>query len=135
MSLMVLSALFGFGFAGNMTGLSLCVRQAVPASRFGGALGAVMMIAWAGMSTGGYLGGVLFNLSRSYTPSFALAGISGVLNLLVIGALFAARDLVRSPGGGNRQDLALSSPKNVAPIPGAGCSALSIRARRSGCSR
>jgi predicted MFS family arabinose efflux permease len=135
MSLMVLSALFGFGFAGNMTGLSLCVRQAVPASRFGGALGAVMMIAWAGMSTGGYLGGVLFDLSRSYTPSFVLAGISGVLNLLVIGALFAARDPVRSPGGGNRQDLALSSPKNVAPIPGAGCSALSIRAKRSGCSR
>src|SRR5829696_4590612 len=39
MSFMVLSALFGFGFAGNMTCLSLCVRQAVPANRFGGAIG------------------------------------------------------------------------------------------------
>jgi MFS family permease len=87
LSLMVLSALFGFGFAGNMTCLSLCVRQAVPASRFGGALGAVMMIAWAGMATGGYVGGVLFDLSRSYTLSFALAGATGVLNLAVLACL------------------------------------------------
>jgi MFS family permease len=35
-SFMALSAIFGFGFAGNMTCLSLCVRQAVPVNRFGG---------------------------------------------------------------------------------------------------
>jgi MFS family permease len=93
MSFMVLSALFGFGFAGNMTCLSLCVRDAVPASRFGGALGTVMMIAWAGMAIGGYVGGVLFDLSRSYTLSFALAGVSGALNLLVIGALIGAKKI------------------------------------------
>jgi MFS family permease len=92
LSFMVLSALFGFGFAGNMTCLSLCVRQAVPASRFGGAIGAVMMVAWAGMASGGYVGGVLFDLSLSYTPSFALAGLSGVMNLAVIGALAATKD-------------------------------------------
>ena len=86
MSFMLLSALFGFGFAGNMTCLSLCVRQAVPASRFGGAIGAVMMVAWAGMASGGYLGGVLFDVSLSYTPSFLLAAMSGVLNLVVIAA-------------------------------------------------
>jgi len=85
LSFMLLSAIFGFGFAGNMTCLSLCVRQAVPASRFGGALGAVMMVAWAGMATGGYLGGLLFDLSGSYTVSFVLAGMSGVLNLAVVG--------------------------------------------------
>jgi MFS family permease len=87
LSLMMLSAVFGFGFAGNMTCLSLCVRQAVPASRFGGALGAVMMIAWAGMAAGGYLGGLLFDLSRSYTASFVLAGSAGVLNLGVISSI------------------------------------------------
>lgn len=85
LSFMLLSALFGFGFAGNMTCLSLCVRQAVPASRFGGALGAVMMIAWAGMAAGGYAGGVLFDLSHGYTSAFVLAGLSGVLNLAVLG--------------------------------------------------
>jgi MFS family permease len=95
MSLMMLSAIFGFGFAGNMTCLSLCVRQAVPASRFGGALGAVMMIAWSGMAIGGYLGGLLFDLSRSYTASFVLAAIAGVVNLAVIGTIAATRTLAQ----------------------------------------
>jgi MFS family permease len=99
-SFMLLSALFGFGFAGNMTCLSLCVRQAVPASRFGGAIGAVMMVAWTGMAAGGYLGGVLFDVSLSYTLSFAFAGISGVLNLAVIGALILAACI---PTGGSNQ--------------------------------
>jgi MFS family permease len=96
LSLMMLSAVFGFGFAGNMTCLSLCVRQAVPASRFGGALGAVMMIAWVGMAAGGSLGGFLFDLSRSYTASFVLAGMAGVLNLAVIGTITATRTLAQS---------------------------------------
>src|SRR5262245_17434275 len=93
-SLMALSAVFGFGFAGNMTCLSLCVRQAVPAHRFGGAIGAVMMVAWAGMASGGYVGGLLFDLSLSYTLSFMVAGIAGVLNLAVIGTLAATRNAV-----------------------------------------
>jgi MFS family permease len=87
LSFMALSAVFGFGFAGNMTCLSLCVRQAVPADRFGGAIGVVMMVAWAGMASGGYIGGALYDLSLSYTFSFLLAGIAGLLNLGVIGAL------------------------------------------------
>jgi MFS family permease len=94
---MVLSAIFGFGFAGNMTCLSLCVRQAVPASRFGGAIGAVMMVAWAGMASGGYAGGVLFDLSMSYTPSLVLAGMAGILNLAVISAFAATKNAAAIP--------------------------------------
>lgn len=96
-SFMALSAVFGFGFAGNMTCLALCVRQAVPASRFGGALGAVMMVAWIGMAGGGYAGGALFAASLSYTLSFVLAGIAGVLSLTVIAAL-ALRRFTPAPG-------------------------------------
>jgi len=97
LSFMVLSAIFGFGFAGNMTCLSLCVRQAVPASRFGGAIGAVMMVAWAGMASGGYMGGVLFDLSLSYTPSFVLAGMAGILNLAVITASAVTKNVAAIP--------------------------------------
>jgi len=97
MSFMALSAAFGFGFAGNMTCLALCVRQAVPASRFGGALGAVMMVGWIGMAAGGYAGGALFAASLSYTLSFVLAGIAGVLSLVVIAAV-ALRRLTPVPG-------------------------------------
>jgi MFS family permease len=93
---MALSAVFGFGFAGNMTCLALCVRQAVPASRFGGALGAVMMVAWIGMAAGGYAGGAIFAALLSYTLSFVLAGIAGVLSLVVIAAV-ALRRLTPAP--------------------------------------
>ena len=52
-SLLTLSAVFGFGFAGNMTCLVLSVRETVGAGRFGSALGTVMLVAWAGMGVGG----------------------------------------------------------------------------------
>ena len=82
-SLLALSAVFGFGFAGAMTCFSLCVRRAVPAHRFGAAMGAVMMMAWAGMAAGGYLGGLLFEISQSYTAWFLLAGAAGNLALVI----------------------------------------------------
>jgi MFS family permease len=40
-----------------------------------------------GNATGGYAGGVLFDLSLSYTPSFVVASVAGGLNLAVLGAL------------------------------------------------
>ncbi len=87
MSILALSAVFGFGFAGNMTCLVLCVREAVPARRFGAALGTVMLVAWLGMGTGGYAGGALFDSTGSYVAAFFLAGAVGALNLLVIGIM------------------------------------------------
>jgi hypothetical protein len=52
-----------------------------------------MMVAWAGMAAGGYVGGVLFDLSLSYTLSFLLAGLAGVLNLAVIAAFATTKNL------------------------------------------
>jgi hypothetical protein len=49
------------------------------------------MVAWAGMAAGGYAGGVLFDLSLSYTTSFVIAGAAGVLNLAILGALQLSR--------------------------------------------
>jgi MFS family permease len=96
-SFMALSAIFGFGFAGNMTCIALCVRQAVPANRFGGVIGVVMMVAWAGMASGGYVGGVLFDLSLSYTLAFLVAAMAGVLNLAVIGAFATTKNVFVIP--------------------------------------
>jgi MFS family permease len=87
LSLLALSAVFGFGFAGNMTSLVLCVRDAVPVRRFGTALGTVMLVAWAGMGAGGYAGGVLFDTYQSYSVPFMLAGAAGLLNLIAIGTM------------------------------------------------
>ncbi len=90
-SLLTLSAVFGFGFAGNMTCLLLCVRESVAASRFGGALGAVMLVAWAGMGVGAYAGGLLFDAFANYALAFALAGAAGGLNLIALLALARVR--------------------------------------------
>jgi MFS family permease len=90
-SLLTLSAVFGFGFSGNMTCLILCVRETVTANRFGSALGVVMLIAWAGMAAGGYAGGLLFDLFASYAPSFVLAGVAGGFNLMALLALARLR--------------------------------------------
>ena len=100
-SVLALSAVFGFGFAGNMTCLILCVRQAVPARRFGGALGVVMLVAWAGMGIGGYAGGALFDIYLNYALSFTLAGVAGLLNLVAIGALMVQRRTARRPPQGS----------------------------------
>jgi MFS family permease len=85
--IMALSAVFGFGFAGNMTCLVLCIREAVPLQRFGGALGVVMLVAWLGMGIGGYVGGALFDSTGTYVAAFLLAGAAGLLNLFVLAAL------------------------------------------------
>ena len=75
---------FGFGFAGNMTSLILAVREAMPADRVGRATGLVGMVAWLGMGAGGYVSGLLFDVTASYTASFALAAVAGAGNLLVL---------------------------------------------------
>ncbi|MBZ0162260.1 MAG: MFS transporter [Notoacmeibacter sp.] len=85
--ILALSALFGFGFAGNMTCLILCVRDEAPAESFGGALGLVMFVAWAGMGVGGYLGGALFDISGSYTFAFVISALFGAANLAVLAVL------------------------------------------------
>jgi MFS family permease len=110
-SLLALSALFGFGFAGNMTCVSLCVRQVVPANRFGGALGIVMMVAWGGMASGGYVGGLLFDASLSYTLSFVLAGIAGAFNLLVLAVLGAMSAAVLPATNPSATRASASSPR------------------------
>lgn len=90
-SILVLSAVFGFGFAGNMTCLILCVRSEAPAAQFGGAIGLVMFVAWLGMGVGGYVGGALYDLMGSFGPSFQVAAAFGLLNLLVLAGLHVMR--------------------------------------------
>jgi MFS family permease len=74
-----------------MTCLVLCVREAVPAHRFGSALGMVMLVAWAGMGIGGYAAGALYDIALSYTVPFILASVAGIMNLIAISALMLIR--------------------------------------------
>lgn len=79
--------LYGFGYAGVMTGLLITTRALTPAARRGGAMGVVGAFAWLGHGLGGWQGGWLFDLTGDYRMSFGVAAAAGVFNLAVMAAL------------------------------------------------
>jgi predicted MFS family arabinose efflux permease len=86
-SLMILSAFFGFAFAGNMTCLLLCIREEAPPSRLGSAIGGILFVAWAGMAAGGYVGGVLFDVTGNFTMAFHSAAAAGLAAFLLLASM------------------------------------------------
>jgi MFS family permease len=82
-----LSVLFGFGFAGVMTCLLICAREAAPLRISGTAMAVVSTAAWIGMGIGSYQGGYFYDLSGSYVLSYGNAAIAGIANLAVVAAL------------------------------------------------
>jgi MFS family permease len=86
--LYVLSALFGLGFSGVMTSVWVCIRELVPPRLAATSLAVVMMFVWFGMGFGGWHGGHLFDLTGGYTHSYAHAVLSGVVNLVIVAALY-----------------------------------------------
>lgn len=99
----LLAAIFGFGFAGNMTAVLLSVREAVPVSMLGMSTAVTTLVAWLGMGVGGYVAGWLFDMTGDYTLAFAFAAAAGAANLLVLGTIAQLR---REP---NRSVMAASS--------------------------
>lgn len=86
-ALYALAAVFGFGFAGVMTSLVVCVREAVPARSAGLATSMVGLLAWLGMGLGGYQAGYCFDLTGSYEIPFANAALAGLANLAIVAGL------------------------------------------------
>lgn len=82
--LYVLSAVFGFGFAGVMTSLLICAREAAPLRITGFATALVATTGWIGMGIGSYQGGYLYDLTGDYTWSYGIAAISGFINLAIV---------------------------------------------------
>jgi MFS family permease len=86
-TLFQLSVLFGFGFAGVMTCLLICAREAAPLRLSGSAMAIVSTAGWIGMGLGSYQAGFFYDLSASYLLSYANAAIGGILNLLIVATL------------------------------------------------
>jgi len=86
-ALFTLSLLFGFGFAGVMTCLLICAREAAPVRISGTAMAIVSTTAWVGMGIGSYQAGFFYDLNHSYVFSYANAAAAGVLNLAIVAAL------------------------------------------------
>ncbi|WP_424812809.1 MFS transporter [Roseococcus sp. YIM B11640] len=79
--------IYGFGYAGVMTGVLVTARALVPADRRAMHMGIILAFGWLGHALGGYQGGLFFDLTGGYTVSFANAAAVGVLNLMVVGSL------------------------------------------------
>jgi predicted MFS family arabinose efflux permease len=86
-ALFSLSILFGFGFAGVMTCLLICAREAAPMRMSGTAMAIVSTTAWVGMGIGSYQAGFFYDLNKGYVLSYGNAAIAGIVNLLIVFAL------------------------------------------------
>lgn len=80
--------IYGFGYAGVMTGVLATVAAHTPPDRRGLAMGIVTMFGWLGHANGGFLGGYLYDMTGGYAAAYGLAALTGALNLVVVGVLF-----------------------------------------------
>jgi len=91
-SLYILSALFGLFQGGIVPAYAVIVREFFPPEEAGMRVGTVLMATVFGMALGGWISGVIFDLTGSYQTAF----LNGILwNLLNIGI---AVGLLQRPG-------------------------------------
>ena len=91
-SLYILSALFGLSQGGITPAYAVIIREFYPPEEAGVRVGTVLMATLFGMALGGWMSGVIYDLSGSYQAAF----VNGILwNLLNVGI---AVGLLRQPG-------------------------------------
>lgn len=96
-ALYVYAPIYGFGYAGVMTGVLTTTASHTPPSRRGFAMGIITMFGWFGHANGGFLGGYLYDQTADYAAAFAVAALAGALNLVVVAVLWWR---LRNPGAG-----------------------------------
>ncbi len=82
--LYVISALFGLFQGGLVPGYAIVIRENFPANETGSRVGIVMMMTLFGMALGGWMSGVIFDLTGSYHAAFANGVGWNALNFLII---------------------------------------------------
>ncbi len=93
-ALYVIAALFGLAQGGIVPSYAIIVRELYPASEAGTRVSAVLMSTVAGMAVGGWLSGLIYDLSGGYYAAF-LNGIGwNLLNIVI------ALELIRRSLGG-----------------------------------
>jgi MFS family permease len=84
-SLHVVSALFGLSQGGIVPAYAVIIRELFPPQEAGVRVGTVLMATVFGMALGGWMSGVIFDLTGSYQAAF----LNGILwNLLNLGIAF-----------------------------------------------
>jgi MFS family permease len=93
--LYIAAFLFGLGFAGIMPCYPLIIRTLFPVSELGWRIGWQYLFAATGMALGGWLGGVVFDMTGGYAYAFLIGVGFNLINLGLISTLFVIQ---------NRQD-------------------------------
>jgi MFS family permease len=94
-SLYVVSALFGLFQGGIVPSYAIIVREHFPPKEAGARVGTVLMCTLLGMALGGWMSGMVFDLTGSYHAAFINGIAWNVLNMAIAGFLWW-----RSRGGG-----------------------------------
>ncbi|WP_376096249.1 MFS transporter [Roseomonas sp. CCTCC AB2023176] len=106
----VFAPIYGFGYAGVMTGLLVTARALTPPARRASMMGVILSFAWLGHGLGGFQAGYFFDVAGSYVPGFANAAFAGIANLLIVGGLMVAVRRGRFDPAGARIRTRLRSP-------------------------
>lgn len=93
-SLYVISALFGLVQGGIVPSYAVVVREHFPAKEAGTRIGVVLMATMVGMALGGWLAGLIFDLTGSYAMAFLNGVAWNAMNVAIIATL-----LIRARGG------------------------------------
>ncbi|MCJ8325453.1 MAG: MFS transporter [Rhizobiales bacterium] len=87
-SFYIFAVIYGFGYAGVMTTIMVCMRVLTPLAKRASALGIVMVFAWLGHGLGGYQGGLFFDRMGDYNQSYMNAALFGSINLILVASLY-----------------------------------------------
>jgi MFS family permease len=102
-ALYIISALFGLSQGGIVPSYAIIVREVYPAAEAGTRVSAVLMSTVAGMAVGGWLSGIIYDLSGGYQAAF-LNGIAWNLFNVVI-----ALELIRRSKAGTSRAQAMAT--------------------------
>ena len=86
-SLYVISALFGLFQGGIIPSYAIIIREYLPAREAGMRFGMVIMATLFGMAFGGWISGMIFDITGSYSAAFANGALWNLLNLCIAVAL------------------------------------------------
>jgi MFS family permease len=86
-SLYLISGIFGLFQGGIVPMYAVICREFLPPKEAGGRIGIVVSATIAGMAVGGYLSGVIYDLTLSYRMAFLHGLLWNAVNLLVVGWL------------------------------------------------
>jgi len=90
-SLFVVSGIFGLFQGGIVPMYAIICRELLPPREAGAKIGLVVCATIFGMAFGGYISGVIFDLTGSYRAAFLNGVLWNILNLAVVGWLFWRR--------------------------------------------